>query len=504
MLESLFSKLSLQGSVTTRSLAIFCLVLLFAACTDYVEQIDERIEGFEAHEKARAESEIRVSDVEVSPDSIFFGELKDSRDGLVYKTVTIGTLTWMAENLNYKAANSFCYNDKAKYCDKYGRLYTWATAMDSAGLSSSNGKGCGYGKLCAPTYPVRGVCPENWHLPSKGEWDALRAAVHKSGHGLKTKRGWNNDGGGSDSYGFSMMPSGAKTVNGKYFYEGSKGIFWLSTEDYKKEAICAYFYTDGEYGAQDEYSEKSYAYSVRCVKDTRDKKPVPESSSPAPYVKPCKIDSTDSCKYGTLKDSRDGKTYKTVSIGTQIWMAENLNYKTKNSYCYDDVDSNCKTYGRIYPWATAMDSTGTFSSNALDCGYGWRCRPTYPVRGICPEGWHLPTKMEWNTLFDAVGGQSQAAKKLKSMSGWDGGNEAKEKKSDFNGEDAYGFTAISSGDREYSGEYRDSRGKYTYFWSSTEDDDGDASYIWLSFFEDDAHLGGGYKLDSYSIRCVKD
>ena len=96
--------------------------------------------------------------------------LTDSRDGQTYKTVTIGTQTWMAENLNYETANSYCYKDSAKYCAKYGRLYTWAAAMDSAGAWSSNGKGCGDGTTCSPTYPLRGVCPSGWHLPTVDEF----------------------------------------------------------------------------------------------------------------------------------------------------------------------------------------------------------------------------------------------------------------------------------------------------------------------------------------------
>jgi hypothetical protein len=81
---------------------------------------------------------------------------------------------------------------------------------------------------------------------------------------------------------------------------------------------------------------------------------------------------------GVMVDSRDGQTYKTVTIGTQIWMAENLNYETTNSYCYDDDPSNCSKYGRLYTWAAATKA--------------------------CPIGWHLPSDDEWNTLFTAVGG----------------------------------------------------------------------------------------------------
>ena len=240
------------------------------------------------------------------------------------------------------------------------------------------------------------------------------------------------------------------------------------------------------------------------------------SSSSVAYVEPCRTDSVDTCEYGTLTDERDGQTYKTVTIGTQIWMAENLNYaytgvpykytykdssytSDSTSWCYDNVPANCAKYGRLYTWAAAMDSVGTWSANGKGCGYGQTCSPTYPVRGACPKEWHLPSQREWNTLFTAVGGKSTASKMLKSTSGWNdykgGGN--------GNGTDAYAFSALPAGDRRYNGS-SDGEGYYAYFWSSTESNSYYTYYMYLNYFDDGANLRDNPKNYGLSVRCLKD
>ena len=196
-----------------------------------------------------------------------------------------------------------------------------------------------------------------------------------------------------------------------------------------------------------------------------------------------------------LTDTRDGKTYKTTTIGKQTWMAENLNYETANSFCKDNDASNCTKYGRFYTWAAAMDSVGTWSTNGKGCGYNKTCSPTYPVRGVCPEGWHLPTQTEWNTLFTAVGGQSTAGNMLKSTNGWNSGG---------NGTDAYSFSALPAGFRDVS-EIFNYEGYYAYFWSSTEYNSTNAYYMYLFYNYDNATLyriSNGY--NGFSVRCVKD
>lgn len=170
---------------------------------------------------------------------------------------------------------------------------------------------------------------------------------------------------------------------------------------------------------------------------------------------------------GTLVDKRDGKTYKTVRIGNQTWMAENLNNKIENSYCYDKKKSNCAKYGRLYTWNAAKNA--------------------------CPSGWHLPSKEEFEALFYSVGGEYIAGKKLKSKGGWKNGSK---------GTDAFGFSALPAGYRR-SDENFYNEGSNADFWCSTLAGNY-AYYIYLSHDYDDADIGTNGKNYAFSVRCVKD
>jgi len=201
----------------------------------------------------------------------------------------------------------------------------------------------------------------------------------------------------------------------------------------------------------------------------------------ATSVEPCRTDEADNCKYESVADDRDGKVYKTVKIGNLWWTAENISYKTEKSYCYGDEDSNCAKYGRLYKWDDAVKA--------------------------CPNGWRLPTKNDFEDLFVAVGGRLSAGQVLKSTSGW---------KSDGNGRDAYGFSALPAGymDEDVSGLYS-SESSHAFFWSSTvsEHSDGSAFNMYLNYSTerkypdgsyDEAHLDTNYKRRGLSVRCVKD
>ena len=202
----------------------------------------------------------------------------------------------------------------------------------------------------------------------------------------------------------------------------------------------------------------------------------------------------------TLKDLRDGKVYKTVKIGDQVWMAENLNFETSASSCYNDSTEYCKKYGRLYTWAAAVGKSED------ECGLGKECNlSSGNIRGVCPDGWYLPSEADFAALIKAVGGEKGAGTKLKSTSGWSD----KDGKSG-NGTDAFGFSALPAGigNPDYYG-----KGLNTFFWGSTEcgsegvPETGNGCAYAVSLDYDDANVN----LKNYaakdlglSVRCVKD
>ena len=493
-------------------------------------------------------------------DNCEYGTLTDDRDGQTYKTVKIGEQWWMAENLNYaytgvplkyvlprdpnlvyySDSTSWCYDNYAANCAKYGRLYTWAAAMDSAGIIPGNtANGCGYGEICnLGNVKVRGVCPEGWHLPSIDEWDTLLTAVGgeaKAGKMLKSTKGWNDyygyyvtSGNGSDSYFFSALPAGGRNLTGDFGSEGNRATFLSSTESLSDNAYYMYLDYSDDVARLSDYN-KNYGFSVRCLKDYKssssEKKSssssvVPTNSSSSSVVptvsvaSPCKNEAGDNCEYGTLTDDRDGQTYKTVKIGEQWWMAENLNYaytgvpfkdvdftSDSTSWCYDNDAANCAKYGRLYTWAAAMDSPGIIPGNSANgCGDGKDCNlGNVKVRGVCPEGWHLPDTTEWNALRTAVGGWATAGKMLKSTEGWndyDG--------TSGNGSDAYSFSALPAGGRYDDGLFYYG-GNSALFWSSSmRYNSNRAYYMILNRSNDNAYLGTCDKITGFSVRCLRD
>ncbi|MCL2283510.1 MAG: fibrobacter succinogenes major paralogous domain-containing protein [Fibromonadales bacterium] len=186
-----------------------------------------------------------------------------------------------------------------------------------------------------------------------------------------------------------------------------------------------------------------------------------------------------------LIDIRDDRIYKTVKIGEQTWMAENLNYNATNSKCYDNNLSNCAKYGRLYDWATAMNINATYNNDKYIANENHQ--------GICPTGWHLPIHSEWKDLTDFAGGAEVAGSKLKATSGWSG--------SSYNGTDDYGFSALPGGDYEETGFGR--AGYYGYWWTSMYQSNPYAYYQYIINLETKVYQNFGYKSNLYSVRCLK-
>lgn len=212
-----------------------------------------------------------------------YGFFTDSRNKQTYKWVKVGDQVWMAENLNFTSANSWCYNNIASNCDHYGRLYTWDAVMNGASSSSTN-----------PSR-VRGVCPTGWHVPCDNEWTELVSYIVNKGYpniwnapdgvsnALKSCRQvgspldscntnehprWNSHGThrSYDAFGFSAFPGGLRSAHGSYFFIGYLGYWWSATESSTTDAFARFM----DYGYGDVYrfyGDKADGFNLRCVRD---------------------------------------------------------------------------------------------------------------------------------------------------------------------------------------------------------------------------------------------
>lgn len=215
----------------------------------------------------------------------------DDRDGQMYGIVKVGDDVWMAENLNYDynegTAKSYCYDDDLENCKKYGRLYMWSAAMDSAAKFSDDCKGCGNfaseaERIVAPSSAIRGVCPENWHIALSDEWNdivSMSGMDKKSiGKDLKSTSGWDlldsvgiN---GTDAFGMNILPSG------NFYYKkdslvfasiGSRAEFWTNIDRTASNSFIVGLHssdTELYLGAiSDNMRTKDHGFSIRCVKN---------------------------------------------------------------------------------------------------------------------------------------------------------------------------------------------------------------------------------------------
>ena len=185
-----------------------------------------------------------------------------------------------------------------------------------------------------------------------------------------------------------------------------------------------------------------------------------------------------------MKDSRDNQIYRVVIIGTQTWMAQNMNYKTNSSRCYNNEEANCETDGSLY-----------YVGDSLE---------------VCPSGWHLPDTSEYRILINAAGGAATAGKMLKSTSGW-----LTEDDQDGSGTDAYGFSIIPAGYfyTSVAGPGSDYESKRAYFWTRSQGNNenegidyyslrltSNSDKITIELEPAEGHFHSCYM----SVRCIKD
>jgi uncharacterized protein (TIGR02145 family) len=506
-----------------------------------------------------------------NPD-LTYGSVSDN-DGNTYKTILIGTQTWMAENLKTTKYNDgttiplvtvnsawaalitpgYCWydNDAATYKATYGALYNWYTVNT--------------GKLC----------PTGWHVPTDAEWTTLTTSLggESVASGKLKETGithWlSPNTGATNESGFTALPGGDRSYSGTFSHIGIYGSWWSSTEYGTYYAWFRYvYYDDG--GVHRYYGYKQDGFSVRCLKDgnqgtavlpvlttttvtaiasttatsggniTSDggasvtARGVCWSTSLNPttalitkttngtgtgsftssltgltanttyYVRAYATNSVGTA-YGTQVSFTtqqvsgstvtdiDGNVYNTVTIGTQVWMKENLKTIKYNDgtaiplvtgtaawaalstpgYCWynNDAATYKATYGALYNWYTV--NTGK----------------------LCPTGWHVHTDAEW-TLTTYLGGESVAGGKLKETgtTHWLSPNTGATNES--------GFTALPGGYRDYNGTF-EYIGYGGYWWSSTESSTSsacaramfnDVQYCLQKFI---------YKQVGFSVRCLK-
>ena len=453
--------------------------------TDVESSSSEKSSSSSAAKSSSSAAESSSSETKTSSSSYFkenwnylnpeisYGEMTDSRDGQIYKTVVIGTRKWMAENLNFETENSSCYNDSLEYCGMYGRLYTWTAAMDTAGVFSTDAVGCGHPKdnpwtvSCEASSNgdyVRGVCPEGWHLSHNEEWRALILAGNNPvvpGNALRSMEGWDDGvGNGTDEFGFSAIPVPVGGHSAEFWTPG------IGESGPVSETVMHRVF---------ENDRSSRKLSVRCVSDDTiavSSSSGSSSSNCEPNMTLCKTESEDNCEYGSLTDDRDGRVYKTVKLGCEWWMAENLAFETEKSFE--------GKYGRLYEWGALAEA--------------------------CPSGWHVSMVDEWYGLNSWVGREFGNLSVLKSTTGWKVDSsrvDDEEWDGNGNGTDGLGFSVFPDG-YVYAGE-RSARhykvGEYASFWMVNYFQ----SYVNVEVFYvyevDETYTSDPY---AFSVRCVKD
>ena len=384
-------------------------------------------------------------------------------------TIHIGDQVWMVNNLNVKVSGSYCYDDREENCERFGRLYTWEAATNITGTSK-----------------MKDVCPNGWHVPTSLDFYRLNIYLKDIddavgvGTNLRARETWLESDlalMGENGFGFTALASGvrdsADTISA-YSGIGTFTGFWSVNELDSSRAIVWTLPNNNDDFVMDS-SLKSRAYPVRCLMNPPDIDEIYDSTS--------------------IYDKRDDNRYKTLAVGEDVWMAENLRFAAPGSFCYEDKDIRCRNYGRLYPWHVAMRLPEDFIENSLDSVSQGAVVEEH--QGICPDGWHIPRQEEWMRLGQfAINKRKGLAAALKSREGWAQGDMTKNN-------NASGFNALPAGIRfRNDGEFTE-LGTSAYFWAAEGGGGLGAAYWYVVSSKDEFKSEEDFDGNAYSLRCVK-
>lgn len=393
-----------------------------------IDEIDETIIGgrkkeFLMKEKYLGKLQKKFKKrVEEKRDSlgVVLGHFVDDSDDRKYGTTKIGSQVWMSENL------------------KKGPWKTVSFSWDEA----------------------LNACPDGWHLPSRADFEILLVETERIYH-LSAENDWKKQTKGDDLYGFSAKPNIVKAGE-------ERAAFW-SSSPVDSNSDFAYQMFISSRTIKEKYS-KGVQFGMDAQFNIIEGPIAPMRKNEKLAVR-CVQNNEYAYTIGTLVDSRDGQSYKTVTLGNQTWMAENLNYEHSSGYCYEKNPHNCIKYGRIYK------------------GYGGWGISKYD---LCPKGWKIPSVEDFNSLFAFVGGKKIAGAVLKSKSGWP---------NDGNGLDAYGFSILPAG---CVSSVTSNNGDETSFWTSGKTGFGDVITVG---FSRNPGIGGcehSFSDNGFSVRCIRE
>ncbi|MBP7850035.1 MAG: right-handed parallel beta-helix repeat-containing protein [Lentimicrobiaceae bacterium] len=463
----------------------------------------------------------------------------------------------------------YCYANDPANCAIYGGLYDWNEMMEYEAMEGAKGI-CPVG-WHLPSHKewimLEGYA-DDVYGQFDGVWNETGNRGYNAGINLKSTNGW-VIGSGNNKYGFSGLPGGIRHDGGSFDFGESNGYFWTSTEIDSMSArwrgLVNYFD-----GVRNFYYYKNSGRSIRCVLDCSTQQPdqanagqdnynlagvsyqlqanipsvgngvwrilVGEGCSfadsshantvfsiqtPGYYVLSWSI--YNECSFSTdtvilsfpfpgcdnILDARDNQQYPTVQIGTQCWMARNLNigvmvnnvYTGINhslasnngiieKYCYNNAPALCAIFGGLYDWNEMMNYTTTPGA-----------------QGVCPAGWHIPTDAEWCTLTSFLDPMVDC-----NSWGWSGinaGGKMKAKGYEYwyapntGATNSSGFTALGAGYRWYDGGLSQPMDE-TYFWSSSEYEPTNSIAWILAFSMANVGRSTGNQSYGYSVRCLRD